>query len=110
MASQTLENLAAVAAASPVQVLRPLIGMDKVEIIAQARAIGTYEISAEPDQDCCSLFVPRHPATRATLEDLAAAEKPLDIKGLVHQGVAAAQEHKIAVPRITPRAAERPGE
>ncbi len=110
VASQTLDNLAVVAAASPVQVLRPLIGMDKVEIIAQARAIGTYEISAEPDQDCCSLFVPRHPATRATLEDLAAAEKQLDIEGLVHQGVAAAQEHKIAVPRITPRAAERPAE
>jgi thiamine biosynthesis protein ThiI len=110
VASQTLENLAAVAAASPLQVLRPLIGMDKVEIIAQARAIGTYDISVEPDQDCCSLFVPRHPATRATPEDLAAAEKQLDLEALVQQGVATAQEQRIAVPRITSRSAERAAE
>ena len=103
VASQTLENLAVVESVSPLLVLRPLVGMDKQEIIAEARAIGTYEISIEPDQDCCRLFVPRHPATRATLEDLAAAEKRLDVEALVEQGVSKAQVHKIAVPRLTPR-------
>ena len=103
VASQTLENLAVVESVSPLLVLRPLVGMDKQEIIAGARAIGTYEISIEPDQDCCRLFVPRHPATRATLEHLAAAEKRLDVEALVEQGVSKAQVHKIAVPRLTPR-------
>ncbi|HEY7676528.1 MAG TPA: tRNA uracil 4-sulfurtransferase ThiI [Candidatus Methylomirabilis sp.] len=103
VASQTLENLAVVEAASPLPLLRPLIGMDKAEIIAQARAIGTYEISIEPDQDCCRLFVPKHPATRATADEVAAAEKALDVEALVRRGVQGAQERKIAVPRITPR-------
>ncbi len=108
VASQTLENLAVVEEASPLLVLRPLVGMDKLEIIAEARAIGTYEISIEPDQDCCRLFVPRHPATRATPDDLAMAEKQLDIEALVERGVAAAQFRKIAVPRLTPREHEFP--
>src|SRR5207245_1833502 len=74
VASQTLENIAAIDEAASLPVLRPLIGMDKLEITAAAQAIGTYEISIEPDADCCTLFTPRHPATRATLDEIRAAE------------------------------------
>ena len=65
VASQTLENMTAIAEATTMEVLRPLVGMDKDEIVAQAQRLGTYPISIIPDQDCCQLFTPRHPATRA---------------------------------------------
>ncbi len=64
VASQTLDNIATIYAASPLPVLPPLIGLDKEEIIAIARRIGTYEISIRPYEDCCSLLVARHPETR----------------------------------------------
>ena len=64
-------------------VLRPLIGTDKVEIIRMAREIGTYETSILPYEDCCTVFTPRHPATRPVLEDVVKAESVLDIDGLV---------------------------
>ncbi|MFN3476524.1 MAG: tRNA uracil 4-sulfurtransferase ThiI [Candidatus Methylomirabilales bacterium] len=91
VASQTLENLAVIEEASPLPVLRPLVGMDKEEIIAQARAIGTYEISIIPDQDCCQLFVPKHPATRTTVEMVRKVEGKLDIEGLVEEGIKGAE-------------------
>jgi thiamine biosynthesis protein ThiI len=87
VASQTLENLAVIEAAVGIPVLRPLIGCDKEEIVQQARRIGTYEISIRPDQDCCRLFVPQHPATFAGLEEIQAAEAGLDIEGLVQHGL-----------------------
>ena len=65
MASQTLENLGTIEAAARRLVLRPLVTYDKVETIALARRIGTYETSVLPYEDCCSLFVPPHPATAA---------------------------------------------
>jgi tRNA uracil 4-sulfurtransferase len=68
-------------------VLRPLIGMDKLEITAQAEAIGTFETSIEPDADCCTLFVPKHPGTRMSREEVLALESRLDIPALVTQGV-----------------------
>ena len=64
-------------------VLRPLIGMDKVEIIRTAREIGTYETSILPYEDCCTVFTPRHPAIRPRLEDVRAAEAALDVDALV---------------------------
>ena len=64
-------------------VLRPLIGMDKEEITAAAVRLGTYETSIIPDEDCCSLFTPRFPATRASLDAVEAAERELDVNGLV---------------------------
>ena len=64
--------------------------MDKLEITHEARRLGTFEISIEPDQDCCTLFVPRHPATRMSERDVGAAEARLDVKRLVAQGVAGA--------------------
>jgi thiamine biosynthesis protein ThiI len=65
VASQTLENLTAIADAATMEVFRPLIGMDKDEIVAQAQQLGTFPISIIPDQDCCTIYMPRHPAPRA---------------------------------------------
>ena len=87
VASQTLSNLRVIEAVSTLPVLRPLIGMDKAEIMAQAEAIGTYATSILPDQDCCTLFVPRRPATRTTLPDIEAAERALDTPALVQLAV-----------------------
>jgi thiamine biosynthesis protein ThiI len=88
VASQTLENIRAIGAVARFPVLRPLIGFDKEEIINQARQIGTFETSTQSDEDCCSLFVPRHPETRARIDQLQAAEEPLDIPTLVRQALA----------------------
>jgi len=90
VASQTLENIARIDEAAGLAILRPLIGMDKLEITHEARRLDTFEISIEPDQDCCTLFVPRHPATRMSERDVGAAEARLDVKRLVAQGVAGA--------------------
>jgi tRNA uracil 4-sulfurtransferase len=83
VASQTLENLAAVGAVARLPLLRPLIGTDKVEIIDEARRVGTYDISAEAHQDCCTLFEPREPATHATAAELDQAEAGYDLAALV---------------------------
>ena len=83
VASQTLENMTAIAEATTMEVLRPLVGMDKDEIVAQAERLGTFPISIIPDQDCCQLFTPRHPATRASLAEVVAAEKALPVADMV---------------------------
>ena len=88
VASQTLENLAVVGSVATLPVYRPLIGMDKEEITAQAIQIGTYPISVIPDQDCCTLFTPRNPQTRARLAHIEAAEAALPIEALVDRAVA----------------------
>jgi thiamine biosynthesis protein ThiI len=87
VASQTLSNIATIDAAVSMPVLRPLIGRDKDEIIEEARRIETYETSIEPDQDCCTLFVPAHPATSSRLDEVEAAEQALDIDALVAQAL-----------------------
>src|SRR5215470_1057037 len=92
VASQTLANLACVDDAASLPILRPLIGMDKLEITAQAEALGTFEISIEPDADCCTLFVPAHPGTRMSREEAVAVEARLDIDALVTAGVAGTAE------------------
>jgi tRNA uracil 4-sulfurtransferase len=89
VASQTLENLTAIARATDFEILRPLVGMDKDEITAEAERIGTYPISIIPDQDCCTLFTPRHPVTRVRLADVESAEQLLPVDELVAQAVAA---------------------
>jgi thiamine biosynthesis protein ThiI len=91
VASQTLENLAAINEAVRLPILRPLIGMDKQEIVGQAIALGTYDISIIPDQDCCTLFVPHHPTVRADSEVIAQIEAKLDLQTLVQQGINTAQ-------------------
>jgi thiamine biosynthesis protein ThiI len=88
VASQTLTNLARIDEVAGLPVLRPLVGMDKLEITAEAQRLGTYEISIEPDADCCTLFVPRHPATRVSAAEIQAAEARLDVERLVTQGLA----------------------
>ncbi len=87
VASQTLRNLIAVEAAARMPVFRPLIGTDKMEILATARKIGTYETSSEPFHDCCPVFMPRTPALYASAEELDEAESKLDVRALVAQGV-----------------------
>lgn len=74
VASQTLDNLAATNAAVDMQIFRPLIGSDKLEIIADAQKLGTFEISSSPAPDCCTLFMPRSPETHAKLPEVEAAE------------------------------------
>ena len=83
VASQTLENLAAINRVVTMPVLRPLIGTDKEEITAEAQRLGTYPVSIIPDQDCCTLFTPRHPATKARLADVERAEATLPIDEIV---------------------------
>ena len=87
VASQTLENIARIDEAASVPVLRPLIGMDKLEITEQAKQLDTFEISIEPDADCCTLFTPAHPFTRMQPEEVRAAEARLEIPRLVAAGV-----------------------
>ena len=87
VASQTLENMTVIEEASALPMLRPLIGMDKNEIVDQARAIGTFETSIQPDQDCCSLFVPQHPETHANLDEVREAERAFDVEAMVAEAV-----------------------
>ncbi len=85
VASQTIDNLAVVGAVATLPVLRPLVGMDKAEITRDAERLGTYGISIVPDDDCCTLFTPPHPATRAARAVVEAAESRLDVPALVHR-------------------------
>ena len=87
VASQTPENLGVVTEVTSLPILRPLIGMDKIEITKDAQTIGTFETSIEPDEDCCTLFVPPHPNTRCQLEQVQQYEHMLDLRGMVDQAV-----------------------
>ena len=100
VASQTLENLAAINAVATLPVLRPLIGMDKDEITAEAQRLGTYPISIIPDQDCCTLFTPKHPATKARQADVLEAEKALAVGEIVDRAVQAAAVEYFQFPVI----------
>jgi thiamine biosynthesis protein ThiI len=90
VASQTLENMTNIAEAASLEILRPLVGMDKDEITTQAQALGTLPISNIPDQDCCQLFTPRFPATRVRRDQVARAESALSIDEMVRAALAAA--------------------
>jgi tRNA uracil 4-sulfurtransferase len=98
VASQTLENLSVVGSVATLPVFRPLIGMDKAEIMAEAVNIGTYPISIIPDQDCCTLFTPRHPLTRAKLAQIESAETALPIADLVERAVTEATVEQFDFP------------
>ena len=87
VASQTAENISVVEEASGLPILRPLIGMDKIEITQQAQKIGTFHTSIEPDEDCCRLFVPPHPSTRTELDHIHKIERGFDLIALVKQGL-----------------------
>ena len=88
VASQTLENLSVVGQVSGLLLIRPLIGMDKEEIMQIAREIGTYDISILPHDDCCTRLMPKKPEIRAKLEDVLNAEKNLDIEKIVSDALA----------------------
>jgi thiamine biosynthesis protein ThiI len=98
VASQTLENMAVIQQAAALPILRPLVGMDKQEIIDQARRIGTFDISSIPDQDCCQLFVPKHPATKAQLREVEEAESALEIEQLTRLGIDNAEKEEFTFP------------
>src|ERR1700693_5637649 len=87
VASQTLRNLVAVDAAARMVVFRPLVGADKMAILATAKKIGPSDISSEPFHDCCPVFLPRMPALSASAEELDEAESKLDVSALVTQGL-----------------------
>ena len=87
VASQTLENIRTISAVSGIPVFRPLIGDDKEDIMRIARTIGTYDISIQPDQDCCSLFVPKHPETMSNIEQAERAEEQLDVSRLCREAI-----------------------
>ena len=87
VASQTMEAMAVTSAVVDVPILRPVVGMDKEDIVKIARKIGTFETSILPYEDCCTVFTPRHPRLRPTLEELEAAEQGLDIEGMVQAAV-----------------------
>ena len=88
VASQTLEAMACTNAVCTLPVLRPVVGMDKEEIVRISRKIGTFETSILPYEDCCTVFTPKHPKTRPQLADLEEAERALDVDGLVAEAVA----------------------
>ncbi len=85
VASQTMESITVTNAAVSMPVFRPLIGFDKLETIAVANKIGTYDISIEPYEDCCTIFLPKKPVTRPELEKVLEEEKKLDIDALVEE-------------------------
>ena len=85
VASQTMQAMAVTEECVTLPVLRPLIGMDKREIIEIARRIGTFDTSILPYEDCCTVFTPRHPRTKPTLEEIIEAEKALDVEALTNE-------------------------
>jgi tRNA uracil 4-sulfurtransferase len=98
VASQTLENMAEINRVVTLPVLRPVVGLDKDEITAEAQRLGSFPISIIPDQDCCTLFTPRHPATRARQSDVEAAERALPIEDFVHRAVHSAALEEFRYP------------
>jgi len=98
VASQTLDNMAVIDEAAGCPVLRPLVGMDKEEITAEARRIGTFGVSTLPDQDCCQLYVPKSPAVAATLAQVREAESSLDEPALVAAAVEGVEEERFEFP------------
>jgi thiamine biosynthesis protein ThiI len=98
VASQTLENMTVIEEAAGLPILRPLVGMDKNEIVDQARVLGTFETSIQPDQDCCSLFVPAHPETHANLDQVRAAESVLEVETMVAEAARKAEIVRLKFP------------
>src|SRR5262249_55731193 len=109
VASQTLDNLTTIAGATTMEVLRPLVGMDKDEIIADAARLGTFQISIIPDQDCCQLFTPRHPSTRVTRDEVEQAEATLPIAEMVDAACAAAAVEDVQFPVLQYPVGQRRG-
>lgn len=97
VASQTAESLVVTDASVSKPVMRPLIAMDKTEIMDKAKEIGTYEKSIEPYEDCCTVFLPKHPTTKPRLEKILESESKLDCEALIEAAVASAEVINIRV-------------
>jgi thiamine biosynthesis protein ThiI len=100
VASQTLDNLAVVGAATDLLTLRPLVATTKEAIIAEAVALGSYPISILPDEDCCTLFTPRHPLTRVRLTEVEAAERELPLEDMISAATAAPDVEQVEWPMV----------
>ena len=88
VASQTLDAMVCTDGVCTLPVLRPLVGMDKEEIVRVSRKIGTFETSILPYEDCCTVFTPKHPRTKPKPEELDEAEQALDVEAMVEDAVA----------------------
>ena len=99
MASQTLENMMVIQTATTMPILRPLVGMDKNEIIVEARKLGTFETSILPDEDCCTLFTPPHPETHARANEVAESEARLEVDRMVNDAVAQTEVVRLRFPQ-----------
>ncbi|MDD6882057.1 MAG: tRNA 4-thiouridine(8) synthase ThiI [Firmicutes bacterium] len=97
VASQTAESLVVTDASVSKPVMRPLIAMDKIDIMEKAKEIGTYEKSIEPYEDCCTVFLPKHPTTKPRLERILESESKLDCEALIEAAVASAEIVNIRV-------------
>ena len=95
VASQTMEALRVSEDVTDLPVLRPLIGMDKEEIVTVARRIGTLETSILPYEDCCTVFTPKHPKTKPVLAQVEAEEQKLDVEGLIARAIANTEKTQI---------------
>jgi thiamine biosynthesis protein ThiI len=100
VASQTLENMTTIGSVATLPIFRPLIGMDKDEITIEAQRLGTYPISIIEDQDCCQLFTPKHPATKARPRDIEIAEQNLPIDEFVQRAVREAIVEEFKFPMV----------
>lgn len=98
VSSQTLENIAVVDHVAGMPVLRPLIGLNKEEIVDMARNIGTFPISIQPDQDCCSLFVPRRPETRGRLATVEKLEQGLPVEEMIAESLSGLVREQVPSP------------
>jgi len=108
VASQTLDNMVVIDEAAQIPILRPLVGMDKDEIVQEARRIGTFETSTLPDMDCCQLFMPPHPATAAKLDELLTAEEAVDVAALIDAALAGTEEERFTFPPASDAARDEP--
>lgn len=97
VASQTAESLVVTDASVSMPVMRPLIAMDKVDIMEKAKEIGTYETSIQPYEDCCTVFLPKHPVTKPRLERILASESRLDCETLIDDAIKAREIIEIKV-------------
>jgi thiamine biosynthesis protein ThiI len=96
VASQTIENMAALEAVADLPMLRPLIGLDKQQIIDVARRAGTFELSILPHFDCCSFMQPDNPATKSHADELKTAESVLDVPALIDAALDGTEVHKVS--------------
>ncbi len=101
VASQTLDNMTTIESAVSMPILRPLIGMDKDEIIEEAKRIKTFDTSIMPDQDCCQLFVPKHPSTRTKVREIEFKERSIDIDEMMKKALDGLEEKRFFYPKTS---------